>query len=266
MKPFVTNRYVYGPYGEPQHYDNEKERQGFIGKERDLESGLADHGVRKYDYISGRFTSVDPLSEKFYGWSSYQYSFNNPITFLDGNGLLPGDLFSTPEIAAHDFGKNYNPISVIKDREISSWIFEVKDGNKNYYTYSIPAIGNTHNVNPYSSNYPAGKFDVFFVHTHGAESGPDYDDENFSDKGGDLDFLKNNNFKKGFLITPSGLLKASDNKENSINSNQPPDPRVYENKSTLYNKEKRDIPLKCNGKTFYIEQNSIIREYEKYEK
>ena len=46
MEPFVTNRYVYGPYGEPLHYDNEKERQGFIGKEKDLESGLADHGVR----------------------------------------------------------------------------------------------------------------------------------------------------------------------------------------------------------------------------
>lgn len=65
MEPFVTNRYIYGPYGEPLHYDNEKERQGFIGKERDLESGLAGHGVWKYDCISGRFTSTDPLWEKF---------------------------------------------------------------------------------------------------------------------------------------------------------------------------------------------------------
>ncbi|OGU57249.1 MAG: hypothetical protein A2X64_10845 [Ignavibacteria bacterium GWF2_33_9] len=78
IEPFVTNRYIFGPYGEPLHYDNEKERQGFIGKEKDLESGLADHGVRKYDYISGRFTSVDPLSEKFYGMSPYNYSENNP--------------------------------------------------------------------------------------------------------------------------------------------------------------------------------------------
>jgi hypothetical protein len=46
MEPCVTNRYIYGPYGEPLHYDNEKERQGFIGKEKDLESGLAVHGVR----------------------------------------------------------------------------------------------------------------------------------------------------------------------------------------------------------------------------
>ncbi len=50
MEPLTTNRYVYGPYGEPLNYSNDAERQGFIGKERDLESGLAEHGVRKYDY------------------------------------------------------------------------------------------------------------------------------------------------------------------------------------------------------------------------
>jgi hypothetical protein len=80
MQPKIVHRYQYGPYGEPMHYDNDQERQGFIGKERDLESNLADHtstslsasGVRKYDYMTGwskaeiptcreRFTSVDPL-------------------------------------------------------------------------------------------------------------------------------------------------------------------------------------------------------------
>jgi hypothetical protein len=41
-----------------------KERQGFIGKERDLESNLADHGTRKYDYLTGRFTSTGSLWER----------------------------------------------------------------------------------------------------------------------------------------------------------------------------------------------------------
>jgi hypothetical protein len=47
---------------------------------------LADHGVRKYDYDLGRFTSTDALWEKYPGWSPYQYSLNNPINLLDWNG------------------------------------------------------------------------------------------------------------------------------------------------------------------------------------
>ncbi len=38
-------------------------RQGFIGKEHDSESDLADHGVRKYDYRTGRFMAVFTLQE-----------------------------------------------------------------------------------------------------------------------------------------------------------------------------------------------------------
>ena len=49
------------------------ERLGYIDKEKDRESKLGDHTstslsasyVRKYDYEIGRFTSVDPLWEKY---------------------------------------------------------------------------------------------------------------------------------------------------------------------------------------------------------
>ncbi len=33
----------------------------WIGKQKDKENGLGDHGVRKYEYETGRFTSIDPL-------------------------------------------------------------------------------------------------------------------------------------------------------------------------------------------------------------
>jgi len=61
-------------------------RQGYIGKEKDIESSLGDHGVRKYDYETGRFNSIDPLWEKYYGWTPYQYSMNNPIWAKDWDG------------------------------------------------------------------------------------------------------------------------------------------------------------------------------------
>ena len=33
-------------------------------KEKDVENGLGDHGVRKYDSEIGRFTTIDMLCEK----------------------------------------------------------------------------------------------------------------------------------------------------------------------------------------------------------
>ncbi len=42
--------------------------------------------MRKVDYGLGRFTTCDPLWEKYYAWSPYQYSLNNPVSFFDENG------------------------------------------------------------------------------------------------------------------------------------------------------------------------------------
>ena len=63
-----------------------EERLAYIGKEKDQESNLGDHGVRKYDYETGHFTSTDVLWEKYAGWSPYHYCGNNPISRVDWNG------------------------------------------------------------------------------------------------------------------------------------------------------------------------------------
>ncbi len=47
---------------------------------------MGDHGVRKVDYELGRFTTCDPLWEKYYAWSPYQYSMNNPVSLADYDG------------------------------------------------------------------------------------------------------------------------------------------------------------------------------------
>jgi len=60
--------------------------------EKDNESSLGDNptgwlGVRKYDDFTGRFFQIDPLWEKYYGWTTYHYSANNPVNFLDPGGM-----------------------------------------------------------------------------------------------------------------------------------------------------------------------------------
>ena len=51
--------------------------------------GLADYYstfFREYDPVIGRFNGVDPLAELYDDYSTYHYSYNNPINFNDPSG------------------------------------------------------------------------------------------------------------------------------------------------------------------------------------
>jgi len=52
----------------------------------DEETGLYYYGARYYDAQTSVWLSVDPLAEKFSGWSSYNYVTNNPLNVVDPNG------------------------------------------------------------------------------------------------------------------------------------------------------------------------------------
>lgn len=104
-----NNRVVVSPSGTPlqvNHYypfgglfgestGNSLQRFRFNGKEFDRTHGLDwyDYGARHMTPDVGRFTTIDPMAEKYYSISPYAYCANNPIKYIDphGNDVHPAD-------------------------------------------------------------------------------------------------------------------------------------------------------------------------------
>jgi RHS repeat-associated protein len=119
-----NNYYPYGlkhkGYNTVQNGRNHK--YGFGGKEEQNELGLGwiDITARNYNPELGRWMNLDPLAETMRRHSPYNYAFDNPVFFIDPDGMNPcpnGDCPDPPSWLA----KMNNWVSDNVGKPIAEW-------------------------------------------------------------------------------------------------------------------------------------------------
>ncbi|HRO76713.1 MAG TPA: RHS repeat-associated core domain-containing protein [Crocinitomicaceae bacterium] len=83
----MIDKEEYYPFGDSSLRTFTKKRYRYVGKEKDLESGLYYYGARYYLAWTCRFISVDPLAGDYPFYTPYNYAGNKPINKIDIDGM-----------------------------------------------------------------------------------------------------------------------------------------------------------------------------------
>ena len=86
----INDYYPFGMlFNEELGGSTPKNKYGYNGKELQEETGWLDFTSRMYDPVIARWLMIDPLADQMRRHSPYNYAFDNPVRYIDPDGMAP---------------------------------------------------------------------------------------------------------------------------------------------------------------------------------